>query len=382
MRALLLLLACTVALGAAADQVVMRNGDVLSGTVTRIDAQTVQLESPYAGSLALPRAEVERVETDAPLFVEDASGEVAPVRIGEAGLALESVAAAAPDAETLQPPPAPAPAEEAPRAWEAAFESGATLRSGQTDTFDATAALTASWTREPYKLSLRLRAAYGEVDDVLNTRRYFGEVRADRSFSERFYVYALTAAEQDDSRRLDLRLNAGVGLGYTIIDSEVRTWRFEAGLDVAREEYAAFTPAERDAERAARRAAAIAQLRTLLTSMPTLDDADVLLTAAADIRDPLRGERGREEDLLNLRVATHYEQQLFTSATLTNSLVVFPSLDQTGEFRAVNEFALTNPLSERLELRLSLLSEYSTLADQGDGEPWDNTLTTGLRYTF
>ena len=87
-----------------------------------------------------------------------------------------------------------------------------------------------------------------------------------------------------------------------------------------------------------------------------------LLGAIQDIRDPLRFAEGRTEDFLTFRTSLRYEQQLFQNSTLSEALTVFSNLDDIGEFRVLSELAFTTPISQSLDLRMALSSEYDSNA--------------------
>jgi len=70
-KALLLaaLVAATAGRGAAADEVVLRNGDRLSGTLLHVADGKLALRTPYAESLELDWGEIAQIRTDAPVTV-------------------------------------------------------------------------------------------------------------------------------------------------------------------------------------------------------------------------------------------------------------------------------------------------------------------------
>jgi len=58
----------------AADTVVLENGDRLSGTVVKIEATSLWLDTAYAGTLKLPWAQVRQIASDQPVRVRLADG--------------------------------------------------------------------------------------------------------------------------------------------------------------------------------------------------------------------------------------------------------------------------------------------------------------------
>ena len=69
---------------AVADQVVMKNGDVITGKISRVDEKEVTITPAYTKKFAVKRSAVVSIETEVALEVELATGEV--VRARFAGL--------------------------------------------------------------------------------------------------------------------------------------------------------------------------------------------------------------------------------------------------------------------------------------------------------
>jgi hypothetical protein len=114
-------------------------------------------------------------------------------------------------------------------------------------------------------------------------------------------------------------------------------------------------------------------------SLSGLERATGLLLDAVS---PLRNAETRDFDDLSLRLSAAYTEKLFRASKLSETLVLYPNLSRSGEFRAVSELLFTTPLSEALLLKVSLRTEYDSLADESGVDAWDNTLLTGLRYAF
>ena len=53
----------------AADQIVMKNGDRVTGRVVKKDAATLTVKTVHFGVIAMPWSQVESIATDAPLTV-------------------------------------------------------------------------------------------------------------------------------------------------------------------------------------------------------------------------------------------------------------------------------------------------------------------------
>ncbi len=59
---------------AAADEVHLKNGDRLSGTIVTLSAGKLELETDFAGRLSINWGQVDRIETESPIEVVLADG--------------------------------------------------------------------------------------------------------------------------------------------------------------------------------------------------------------------------------------------------------------------------------------------------------------------
>lgn len=231
-------LASSSALG---DTVSLANGDRLSGTVVRLEADVLWLETPYAGKLKLPWEDVSRIETDAPVRVRlddgtaldgrllaDDDGQLR-VRIGSlaetAPLALERVAA-------INPPRRPDRTVLSGRA-----SVGGSFASGNTDaeTLHLDGELVARNPSQRVTVDGELNeAAQDGVDTASNAR--IG-LKVDYFLKDRAYVYASTRFDHDGQADLDLRSTLGVGAGRQFVERDDLKFALEGGLSLVNEDY-------------------------------------------------------------------------------------------------------------------------------------------------
>ncbi|MCK5863281.1 MAG: DUF481 domain-containing protein, partial [Candidatus Hydrogenedentes bacterium] len=214
-------------LGAEADVLLLNNGDRISGTLLTVDGGTVHISTPYAGEISLPLEMVTAIETEGTRAVafSDATireGTLAQeegcvgIRIEEAFHAVPSceitaLAATREELDAVLHPPAP-------RKWSGTVDLGLVLRNGNTDTTDVNFAAGLERAGKRNTLCFDFEAVYGSTDDILNTRRYQSDVQWQYYLREQLYLHFLGLIERDDGRKLDLRLQGGLGLGYDFID--------------------------------------------------------------------------------------------------------------------------------------------------------------------
>jgi putative salt-induced outer membrane protein YdiY len=378
-------------LSATADTIYLNNGDRISGTVIAVTESAVRVTTEYAGDLEVQRIAIFALDTDANFVVQLADGATVegPLTLQGGTPGVETAAGFEPASmsglvATVEPESAE---EDKPSIWSGFVESGLTMRSGNTDTIDFSLRSSVERAGEWTKLTLTLAADYGEAESIINTRRYKGEAKWEGYLTERFYLLGLTSAEQDDGRKLDLRATVGAGAGYIFIDNETRHLSLEAGVEHTWERWNPFTPQERTDTRNRIRNDAFERLAAFAGEIDGEGGLDPsrwneLRLIFLDIREPLRDYDVREEEFFGLRITGEYSQQLFKDSTFSDKLVVLPNLEDFGEYRLINEFAFTTPLTKALSLRASLESEYDSLAEESDVEAWNHLLKTGLRYEF
>src|SRR4026209_2474074 len=92
-----LVAACLPAL--CADQVVLKNGDILTGAIVKKDGGKLTLRSEFLGEVSMPWAAVQSIKSDEPLTVELPGGETASGKIATVNGRLEVNGKSAPLAE-------------------------------------------------------------------------------------------------------------------------------------------------------------------------------------------------------------------------------------------------------------------------------------------
>jgi putative salt-induced outer membrane protein YdiY len=78
MKKCLFVVFVSMATGLLADEVLIQDGTVLKGTISSITESVIEVETSFAGTLQVDRAQVNGFSTDNPVFVRLASGAVMP----------------------------------------------------------------------------------------------------------------------------------------------------------------------------------------------------------------------------------------------------------------------------------------------------------------
>jgi putative salt-induced outer membrane protein YdiY len=218
----LLVVAATGVVPCAADEVRLKNGDRVSGTVVSLDAGTLKFETSF-GNLDIDWSEVVGLTVDEPVLVTT-SEEVPP-----------SPASGAIDIATATSLARPEP----PLSWSGGANAGFLATGGNTDInnsrFDAEVIARASANRYTVSASMN-RAKDSERETARNASL---AARYDRFLNRRLYLNANSIFTNDRFRGLDLRTALGAGVGYQVLDTTMTRLSVDGGLGYVNENFEA-----------------------------------------------------------------------------------------------------------------------------------------------
>jgi hypothetical protein len=214
MRTLYLLLLLATVLNA--DQVTLKNGDRLTGSVVKKDDKTLTFDSPVVGKVTMPWDQVASLTTDAPVTVELASGQrtqatVQSVPMGDISTIRNSAEENA--YERLQHP-----------SWLQLWNGNAllgfagTTGNSTTRTFTTTAGAVRTTQNDKTTLyfnSVRASATANQVSDT-TAQAVRGGASYNHNIFDHMFVNTTADFEYDLFQSLDLRYVLGGGLGYSI----------------------------------------------------------------------------------------------------------------------------------------------------------------------
>jgi putative salt-induced outer membrane protein YdiY len=237
----------------AADQVVLTNGDTITGTIIKKDGDKLTIKSEFMGDVSMPWAAVKTIKSDSQVFVQLPAGEIVQGKLATAGDQLQVATSAGTKSAPLAQITAVRDAGEQrtyerllkPRIgdlWYGNFDIGLALARGnaRTDTF-ATTFVAARETRVD-KISLyfnQIRAS-ARVNNVSSStaRAVRGGWKYNRNMSPRAFLTAFNDYEYDKFQNLDLRFVMGGGAGYKAVKTEKLTLDVDAGANYDRENFA------------------------------------------------------------------------------------------------------------------------------------------------
>ena len=344
---------CVLLLGPAlfADQIVLKNGDRLTGTITKSDGTNLVIKTEFAGDVTVQWPAVQEINSSQPLHVATQGGKtvVGPVTTADGNLAVNTTASGTVTVPRAEVTALRNDSEEAAyekslhpavwQGWNVGANVGFALTRGNSETKNLALAFTGDRKTSHDEIAMYANTVYatndaaGAVPSVTaNTTQ--GGARYDRNFTKQLFGYGSADFQTDALQTLNLRSVLGGGLGFHVINNPHTTLDFFTGLNYTRENYV-----------------------------------------------------GLSRNFAALTLGEELMHKLGASTVVTEKLYIFPDLSQTGEYRATFNFGTVTKLSKWLGWQNAFGDIYVTNppADPTTGlRPKQNdiVLTTGLNVTF
>ena len=209
---------------AAADRVLLNNGDRLSGTVTATDAiEGLTFQPSFGGEIIIPWDQVGAIQ--------NAAGEpvafTVPVPAPAPALTVEELAATEPAAGM----------ESRAYEWSGRANLGMSLDDGNSNkkSVSSDAELIARNPDNRWTLTAEVNYAEDEGEETTNDQQ--ADIQYDHFWTEKWFYGARAGFEIDKIEALDLRTRVGPFVGYQPYEREDLSLAFRLGVDYLREEF-------------------------------------------------------------------------------------------------------------------------------------------------
>ena len=326
------------------DEVTLKNGDRLTGTIAQSDGKTLTLHTDYAGDLLINWDAVQGIDSKETVHLQlkDGRNVAGPVSAADGKLQVSTtsgnVEAPISDVKTLRSDKEESAYQKTLhpsifREWKSGLNLGFALTRGNSETKNLSIGFVATRHTLHDKLGAYSNIVYATNDaagavpsTTANTAG--GGFRYDHDIRKRLFAFLAADFFSDALQGLNIRAAEGGGLGFHAIKNDSTTLDFLGGLNYTHESYTALT----------RNFAA--------------------LTIG--------------EDLIH---------KIGKSTVLTQDLNFFPDLNNTDEYRATFDFGTVTKLTHRLGWQNSFSDIYVTNPPAGKRQN-DLVLTTGLNISF
>jgi putative salt-induced outer membrane protein YdiY len=345
-----------------ADQVTLKNGDRLTGTVVKYDGKDLVLHTDAAGDVTLKFDAIQEIKTDAELHVTLKGGKTAvgPVTTTDGKLQIatktsgtveapkEDVTLIRNDAEQQAYDKSLHPG--LMHGWNGGVDVGFSVARGNSETENLALAFNAVHPTLHDKITL-YASSINTTNNLATPSTVAsleqGGFRYDHDVKPKLFVFGAADFMANALQFLDLRQVYSGGFGFHAIKSDRTILDFLGGLNYTHETYSNGT----------------------------------LLIPAAPPNPAVYESYGKTNRFVALTLGEELNQKLGKSTVLTQSLGFFPNLQQTGEYRFIFNVGTVTKIKKWLGWQNQFGDIYITNPPTGSKSN-DVIFTTGLNISF
>ena len=333
------------AVSALADQITLKNGDRMTGTIVKSDGKMLILHTDYADDVMIKFDVIQAIESSAPLHLQFQDGRSAS---GAVSTSDGNLKVATKSGEAVQVPISDVKAlrndtEETAyekslhpgllQGWKSGLNLGFSLTRGNSATKNLSIGFLATRQTLHDKLGAYANSVYAANDakgavPSTTANSAGGGFRYDHDIKPRIFGFVAADFFSDALQGLNIRAAEGGGLGFHAIKNDRTALDFLGGVNYTHESYTVFT-----------------------------------------------------RNFAALMIGENLTQKIGNSTALMQDLNFFPDLNHTGEYRATFDFGTVTKLSKRLGWQNSITDIYVMNPPAGKRQN-DLVLTTGLSVSF
>ncbi len=323
-----LLLTLFIVSQARADEVILKNGDRLTGTIVSAKEGKLTFNTPYAGNVSIAMDAVESIHSEADLTLRFDGKEILSGKLttenDQITLQASEVRGTTPvDWKRVRSINVP------DTFWDGSVFLGGTHQAGNTERTSVSFGAEATRRSLKDRFSLSFLYNYAEEDDELTTRDTYGSLKYDYFFTQKFYGLLSLEMLKDKFKDLNLRTIVGPGIGYQVWEDDIKALALEAGIAYFSE------------------------------------------------------DRVEEEDdqWVTARLGANARWQITPWLKFTDRLLLYPQLESFGDYTLRNEAAMQTSLGGAWSLRLANVWERdSDPAEEVKKDDFKTSLS--LQYSF
>ena len=334
---------------ALADQIVLKNGDRLSGSIIKSDAKTLVIKTEFAGDVTVQWAAIDALTSTQPLHVGVTGGQtlVGPVSTSEGKVQVATQAAGTVSTNKDSVEVIRSDAEQAsydaaidrlqhPHLldfWGGFLDAGLSTTKGNSDTLSFSLAAKAIRAAPSDKITVYANSVFAKNSiagvSVDTAHAILGGVRGDFNVSSRTFMFGFTDFQYDQFQELNLRNVLGGGYGVHLIKTKETMF-------------------------------------------------DVYGGGAYDQAYYSTGVTQKEGEIT---AGESFTYKLSSRSSLTEQLDLFPNISTLGQYRFNFDSSAITKINNWLNWQITFADRYVSNPIPGIKKN-DLLLTTGLRLTF
>ena len=342
-----------------ADQVTLKNGDRLTGTVVKSDGKTLVLHTDAAGDVSIKFEDVQEIKSDADLHVslKDGKTAVGPVTTTDGKLEIATKSGGTVEAPkedvTLIRNDAEQQAYDKSlhpgllHGWNGGANVGFSIARGNSQTENLALALNAIHPTLDDKItiyasSLNTKNDLATPSDVASLEQ--GGLRYDRNLKPRVFAFAGGDFMANALQFLDLRAVYTAGFGFHAIQSDATILNFLGGVNYTHETYS--------------------NGPVVVGSVP-----------------PVFTSYGKTNKFVALTLGEELTHKIGKGSVITQNVYFYPDLQDTSQYRATFNFGTVTKISKWFGWQNQFSDIYVT-NPPSSAKKNDLIFTTGLNIAF
>ena len=347
-----------------ADQVSLKNGDRLTGTVVKSDGKTLVLHTDTAGDVTIKFEAIQEIKTDQELHVSLKGGKTAvgPVTTTDGKIEIATKTAGTVEAPKDDVTLIRNDAEQAAydkslhpglrKGWVGGANVGFSVARGNSETENLALAFNAVHATLNDKITL-----YASSIDTTNNLATpstvanldTGGLRYDRNVNPRLFAFGAADFMSNALQFLDLRAVYTGGFGFHAIKSDNTTLNFLGGINYTHETYS--------------------------------NGAPVPPTPPSTTPTGLFESYGVTHRFAALTLGEELNHKLGKSTVVTQNFYMYPNLQQTGEYRGIANLGTVTKINKWFGWQNQFGDIYVSNPPNG-AKNNDLIITTGLNFSF
>jgi Protein of unknown function, DUF481 len=342
-------LCCCISLHA--EQVTLKNGDRLTGTILSVSDNKLTIKTEHAGTVTIDWDAVAQFSSDQPLVVTRNDKQVisGPVSTKEDQVIVRTASGAQEipmTAVAVMRSPADQAAYEKSlhpgmlEGWAGGGNLGLALARGNSDTTNLALGFNAARPTTTDKWTIQAASIYSTstADHVTTTsaNALGGFIRYDRNLTKTLFAFGLFAGSYDHAQDLNVRISPSGGLGYHVIASKMTTLDLLGGFGYTYENYSSGYNGS---------------------------------------------TTGVTNNLINATIGDEFSHKFTPNTSIVQDFYFFPYLNEDGNYRGVFDFGIASKLYHAITWNLNFGDRYNSKPVAGNKNN-DVLFTTGLGLTF